>query len=266
MVAPFLCYIKGVGMCKLKESHHTMKHVNILGVPFSITNHSTLVEQLNQHIQKHEKSFVITANPEIVMRANQEEAYMKSLHRATYITADGIGIVKASRLLGQTLPERVTGYDVMIEMLKSADLNHYRIYLLGAHRDTLEEVKKHIQQFYPHIQVVGSHDGYFDWHHNTISEEIMQSSPDLVFVALGAPKQENWIAEHIDQFNKGVFLCVGGSFDVIAGKVKRAPLSWQNKNLEWFYRLLQQPTRWKRMLALPRFSYHVIRQKVKRSL
>ncbi|WP_394218225.1 WecB/TagA/CpsF family glycosyltransferase [Halobacillus trueperi] len=240
-----------------------MKHVNILGVPFSITDQSMLIDYIEHHIENKEKSFIITANPEIVMRANDDWDYMKNLQRATYITADGIGIVKASRILGQTVPERVTGYDVMMELLRVSDVKKYKIYLLGAEQDTLQAAKTNIQLLYPHIEVVGSHDGYFNWNENTITEEIKKVQPDLIFVALGAPKQEKWIAEHIDQFDHGVFICVGGSFDVVAGKVKRAPLSWQNKNLEWLYRLLKQPSRWRRMLALPRFTYHVIKQKVR---
>lgn len=250
-------------MCLSKESHHNMKHVNILGVPFSITNHKTLIDHIERHIQREEKSFIITANPEIVMRANDDGSYMANLHRATYITADGIGIVKASRILGQAVPERVTGYDVMMELLHLSNQNKYKIYLLGAHRDTLEAAKANINITHPHIEIVGSHEGYFDWNENSIVDEISEAQPDLVFVALGAPKQEKWIAEHLDYFDQGVFICVGGSFDVVAGKVKRAPMSWQNKNLEWLYRLLKQPSRWRRMLALPRFTYHVIKQKVK---
>jgi N-acetylglucosaminyldiphosphoundecaprenol N-acetyl-beta-D-mannosaminyltransferase len=102
--------------------------------------------------------------------------------------------------------------------------------------------------------IAGSHHGFFDWNKNTISEEIRASEPDIVFVALGFPKQEKWIAENISNFTKGLFIGVGGSIDVLAGEVKRAPEIWQKTNLEWFYRLLKQPSRWRRMLALPQFQ------------
>ncbi|MCP3031457.1 WecB/TagA/CpsF family glycosyltransferase [Halobacillus sp. A1] len=243
-----------------------MKHVNILGIPFSIINHDYLIKSLSQHVQSAEKSFVITANPEIVMQANEHHEYKNHLLRASYITADGIGIVKASKILKNPLPERVTGYDVMMDMLQLSCDHQYSIYLLGADKETLLSTKNNIEKQFPSIRIAGQHDGYFDWNNNRIAEDIHEKKPDIVFVALGAPKQETWISQHIDQFTKGVFICVGGSFDVISGNVKRAPLSWQNINLEWLYRLLKQPRRWRRMLALPRFSYRIIKQRVKNSL
>ncbi|KHE71542.1 WecB/TagA/CpsF family glycosyltransferase, partial [Halobacillus sp. BBL2006] len=121
-----------------------------------------------------------------------------------------------------------------------------------------------LQHFYPDIKIVGSHDGYFDWGKNDeVAMKVKQADPDLTFVALGAPKQEKWVAENIDSFDKGVFLCVGGSFDVIAGDVKRAPASWRKHNVEWLYRLIKQPKRWRRMLALPRFAFRIIKKKLR---
>ncbi|MCA0985204.1 WecB/TagA/CpsF family glycosyltransferase [Halobacillus yeomjeoni] len=242
-----------------------MKHVKIMGIPFTHIDHRTLVQKLETHIEQKEKSFVITANPEIVMRANEDHNYMRAIHKADYITADGIGIIKAAELFNHPLPGRVTGYDVMMDLLQISSQKKYRIYLLGAHRDTLEAAKRNIKLQYPHLDIVGAHEGYFDWDSNSISEEILQTRPDIIFVALGAPKQEKWIAENIHKFNHGIFLCVGGSLDVWGGKAERAPISWQNRNLEWLYRLLKQPRRWRRMLALPRFAYCVLRQKVKKT-
>ncbi|CDQ18922.1 WecB/TagA/CpsF family glycosyltransferase [Halobacillus karajensis] len=242
-----------------------MKQVNILGIPFTNIDHVTLVQQLQQHIEKREKSFVATANPEIVMRAHDDSYYMNCLQAASYITADGVGIVKASQLLKNPLPERVTGYDIMMEFLKKANENKYRIYLLGAKEDTLERAVKTINHDYPDIEVAGYRNGYFHWDDPTIAEDIERTKPDIIFVALGAPKQERWIAENFQTFGQGVFICVGGSIDVIAGDVKRAPIKWQNMNLEWLYRLMRQPSRWRRMHALPRFACRVIRQRFGRS-
>lgn len=240
-----------------------MKQVNILGIPFTNMDHVTLVQQLQLHIEQKEKSFVVTANPEIVMRAHDNPYYMDCLQAASYITADGIGIVKASQLLKNPLPERVTGYDIMMEFLQIADQKKYRIFMLGARENTLQRAIANVQNHYPHIEVVGSRNGYFDWGDSGVAEEIYEAQPDIVFVALGVPKQERWIAENFSKFNKGIFICVGGSIDVVAGDVKRAPMKWQNMNLEWLYRLVKQPSRWRRMHALPRFTYHVSKQKVK---
>jgi N-acetylglucosaminyldiphosphoundecaprenol N-acetyl-beta-D-mannosaminyltransferase len=116
---------------------------------------------------------------------------------------------------------------------------------------------------YPNVQIVGSHNGFFEMKDTSIPDDINACDPDLVLVALGCPRQENWISMYIDHFQKGVFIGVGGSFDSLAGNVQRAPEMWQKMNLEWFYRLLKQPSRWRRMLALPHFVMKVVGQKVK---
>lgn len=242
----------------------SLEHVDILGVPFVRVTRLQFVNQLKNHINSQQKAFVITANPEIVMKANEEPDYMRVVNQATYVTADGIGVVKAAKLLSTPLPERVAGYDTMIDLLELANHHHYRVYLLGAEQGTLEKAVRKINADYPYLEIVGSHNGYFDWKNNHIQLEIAETKPDLIFVALGVPRQENWIAQNIHLFNKGVFLGVGGSFDVLAGGVKRAPEVWQKANLEWFYRLLKQPSRIGRMLALPKFVLKVMSTKVSR--
>lgn len=242
-----------------------LERVHILGVPFVNTTRKQFVETLHQHIQQKEKAFVVTANPEIVMKANTDLHYKKIIQQADYITADGIGVVKAGQLLNTPLPERVTGYELMIDLLALANERAYRVYLLGAAEETLQKTIKNMQHTYPKVKLVGSHHGFFDWNSSHIQQEIEEKKPDLIFVALGVPRQEQWIAEHIETFEKGIFIGVGGSFDVIAGTVKRAPVAWQKANLEWLYRIIKQPSRLKRSLALPRFALKVLWQKVKGS-
>jgi N-acetylglucosaminyldiphosphoundecaprenol N-acetyl-beta-D-mannosaminyltransferase len=243
----------------------SIKYVDIMGVPFLHTDQKQFIDMLDQHIKKKEKTFVVTANPEIVMKAQEDNEFMSIVKKATYVTADGIGVVKAAQLLNNPLPGRVTGYDSMVELLKLSNEKNYKIFLLGAKAETLETAIHNIQRDYPAINIVGSQDGFFDWEQNTINERIEELQPDLVFVALGVPRQEKWISANIDDFDKGVFIGVGGSFDVFAGTVQRAPEIWQKLNLEWFYRLLKQPSRWKRMLALPRFAIKVLSQRAKKS-
>ncbi|MCC2250630.1 MAG: WecB/TagA/CpsF family glycosyltransferase [Bacillota bacterium] len=240
-----------------------MKHVTIMDIPFLNTNQHSFVQLLNQRIQKKEKTFIVTANPEVVMKANHDQQFMQHLQHATYVVADGIGIVKAAKLLNQPLPERVTGYDTMIDLLKLADKNRYRIFLLGAKEGTLEKTVNEISTRYPNIEIVGSQHGYFDRESKDITASIARLQPDITFVALGCPGQESWIANNLSNFDYGIFMGVGGSFDVIAGTVKRAPMIFQKLNLEWFYRLLKQPTRWRRMLTLPQFAFRIVRQKTK---
>ncbi|WP_404455670.1 WecB/TagA/CpsF family glycosyltransferase [Virgibacillus necropolis] len=242
-----------------------MKQVTIMGVPFLHTDQESFVSLLNQHIQQRDKTFVVTANPEIVMKANENHNFMDLVHRATYVVADGIGVVKAAQLLNRPLPGRVTGYDTMVQLLEIANKKQYSVFLLGAQNETLNKATDNIANDYPGVNIVGSHDGFFDWENNDIAKNIAELKPDITFVALGVPRQEKWISENWSKFNQGVFIGVGGSFDVVAGTVQRAPIFWQKVNLEWLYRIAKQPSRWKRALALPRFAIQIIKQKVKGS-
>lgn len=240
-----------------------MKQVHIMGIPFTYTDQKSFVSLLDHRVQEKQKTFVVTANPEIVMRAYDDPGFMDTLLKATYIIADGIGIVKAAKMLKNPLPERVTGFDTMVQLIDIANQKNYRVYLLGATNDTLQKAKNNLYKQYPDLNIVGSHHGYFDRENNAIADEIADLKPDLVFVALGVQKQEQWISENLSSFEQGVFIGVGGSIDVIGGTVKRAPVSWQKLNSEWFYRFLQQPTRWRRMLALPRFALKVLKLKIR---
>lgn len=240
-----------------------MRHVEIMGVPFLHIDQNNFAKLLVERTVNKEKTFVITANPEIVMRANEDPTLKQYINEATYICADGIGVVKAASILGEDLPGRVTGYDTMIELLKAGNEKRFKVYLLGAQKETIEKTVANIQRDYPNVEIVGYHDGFFDWNNNTIAEEAAALEPDLIFTALGVPRQEKWIYENMDKFSHGVFMGIGGSFDVIAGTVKRAPVIWQKLNLEWLYRLLKQPTRFKRMLVLPQFALKVFSMKRK---
>ncbi|MFS0864975.1 WecB/TagA/CpsF family glycosyltransferase [Fredinandcohnia sp. 179-A 10B2 NHS] len=237
--------------------------VDILGVEFINTTLLQLVNTLTTRLKNEEKTFIVTANPEIVMQSIQDEEYKKALDSANMVIADGIGVVIASKILQNPLPERVAGYDLMLKLLEVANNESYKVYLLGAEETVLAKTISNIEKQYENVQIVGSHHGFFDSNNIEISNQIKDLQPDLVFVALGVPRQEKWIYQNLKQMNKGIFIGVGGSFDVIAGNVKRAPEIWQKLNLEWFYRLVKQPSRWKRMLALPQFIIKVILKKFK---
>jgi N-acetylglucosaminyldiphosphoundecaprenol N-acetyl-beta-D-mannosaminyltransferase len=238
--------------------------VSILGVNFYKTTMDGIKHKIIERTKKKERTFIVTANPEIVMQAQQDDHYYDMLQRANYVIADGIGIVKAAALLNNPVPERVAGFDLMIELLKVANENHYSIYMLGGEDKVLQAAAATITSTYPNINIVGKHHGFFDWNSEHIQQEIKDTKPDFVFVALGLPRQEKWIGENISEFEQGTFIGVGGSFDVLAGVVKRAPQVWQTLNIEWLYRLLKQPTRWKRMLVLPKFAMIMLKHKYKK--
>ncbi|MBT2693699.1 WecB/TagA/CpsF family glycosyltransferase [Bacillus sp. ISL-55] len=240
----------------------TMNKINILNMRFDSLLAKELVGKLSNRVAQSEKTFVVTANPEIVMYGEKDERYLDVVNQADYVIPDGYGVILGSRILGRPLPERIPGFDLMNELLKSGNDKGWKVYLLGAKNEVVSKAVENIKMKYPQLEIVGWHDGYFDWETNEITEEIIGLEPDLVFVALGFPKQEMWISENLPSFSKGLFMGVGGSFDVWAGTVKRAPEIWQRLNLEWFYRLIQQPSRWKRMLVLPLFVLKVISKKL----
>ena len=225
--------------------------VNILNVPFIKTTNAGFVQQLQTDILAHRNRFVVTANPEILMYAREHPDYQQVLTQADYITPDGIGVIQGAQILGTPLPERITGYDTLLTLLEWGSQQHQRIFLLGAKSAVLKQVTTIVQRAYPGIVVAGARDGYYD-DEQTVVDQIVAAQPDMVFVATGFPKQEFFIAEHRQRLD-ALWMGVGGSFDVIAGAVKRAPLFWQKHHVEWLYRLIQEPSRFKRMLVLPRY-------------
>ncbi|NMB17959.1 MAG: WecB/TagA/CpsF family glycosyltransferase [Erysipelothrix sp.] len=233
-----------------------LKHVNIMGIPFiNLTKHNLLKRVLNS---KTNKTFIVTANPEIVMYTRTSEQYRSSINKADYIVADGIGIILASKWLKQPLPERIAGFDLMLSMIEHAENNKKSCYFLGASESVNQKAIKKLKVMFPNLIIAGHHHGFFDLNDEKVVEIVKSSNADLVFVALGMPKQEQWIAKNIDSFSKGIFMGVGGSFDVVAGEVKRAPDIWIKLNLEWLYRLIKQPFRWKRVVKVFEFMFLIV--------
>lgn len=238
------------------------KHtVEILGIPFLNGKFQEVVQFLTERIEKQIKTFIVTANPEIVMYAQDNQPYQQIIKGADLIVPDGIGVIIAARILRNPIQERIAGYDLMLQLLQLADQLKWRIYLLGGRPESNEKAVKHIAVQYPNVQIAGAHHGYFRGEEDKIADEVCHANADIVFVALGFPKQEQWIAAHYDSCSKGLFMGVGGSIDVLAGVVKRAPAVWQNMNMEWLYRLIKQPSRWRRMLALPKFLFEIFGQR-----
>jgi len=235
--------------------------VTVLGIDFVNKHFGQVVEDLIARIDSKQKSFIVTANPEIVMYAHEHPDYKKIIQSADMVVPDGYGIILASKILGTPIIERVAGYDLTIRLLELGNKKKLKIYLLGGREETNQKAVDNIHSSYPDIQIVGRHHGFFDWEKSNVTAEIKAANPDVVFVALGFPRQEKWIAKHLDQFSHGLFMGVGGSIDVLAGEVQRAPRIWQKLNLEWFYRLISQPSRWRRMLAIPRFIKQIFKLK-----
>ncbi|MBC9825890.1 WecB/TagA/CpsF family glycosyltransferase [Carnobacterium inhibens] len=237
--------------------------VSVLGVSFDNKTKETFLKELIERIRHNKKTFVVTANPEIVMYAKKNADYMSLLNEADYIAADGIGIIKGAKILETPIVERVAGFDLLTNLLEKASQQGSRVYFLGAKEDVLQSAVQNVQKKYPSIQIVGSRNGYFDFSDSSIIEAVQATQPDMVFVALGFPKQEQWIHQYMTTASKGLLMGVGGSFDVLSGKSKRAPKLFIDLNIEWLYRLIKQPTRLKRMMVLPQFLLEVKREKKK---
>lgn len=226
--------------------------LNILNIPIDALTLKEAAGQLQRYIGQATPRLVVTANPEIIMLARQDPEFGEILAGADMITADGIGVVVAARLLGIPLKERVTGIDLSRELFRLAQAKGYRIYLLGAAPGVAEKAALNLSKDFPGLQIVGCHDGYFA-EDGPVVADIRAKAPDVLLVALGMGKQEKWIWRHKAALGVPVAIGVGGSLDVYAGLVRRAPRWMRKTGLEWLYRLLRQPSRFGRMLALPYF-------------
>lgn len=237
------------------------KYVKVLDLPFIAEDRKTILNLIAKRVDNEEKTFIITANAEIAMYARENKEYLELTKKSNYIVADGIGIVKGAKILNENIPERIPGIELMMDMLEYGNLNNKKVYFYGAKPDTIEKMVTILKNKYPKLNIVGYHHGYHDDSDNKIMNEVIQLKPDYVFVAKGCPLQDEWITKVLDNVDKGVFMGVGGSFDVISGNVKRAPELWQKLNLEWMYRLLSNPQRIGRYVSLPKFVIEVLKDR-----
>lgn len=234
--------------------------VNILGIDFSKLNLKETVDLIDSKIsERSNKIFhLITVNPEIAVQIQEDQELKKISLEADLITPDGVGIVFASRLKGNPIEERVTGYDLLIETLNVGQQKGWSFYLLGSDEEVNRKASEYIIKNYPNVKIAGRHHGYFKKEEeNKIVEDIRSSTPDILIVALGSPLADKWIYSHKNDINAKVVFGVGGSLDVITGKVKSTPEIWKRLNLEWLHRRITQPSRKERQKKLKVFAYRV---------
>lgn len=234
-----------------------MKKTNILGVNFNHIRHLEALEVILRALNEKKTLTVFTPNPEIVMEAYHDMSFREILNQGDLVVPDGIGVVIGSRLIGRALPERVAGYDLVQAMFSSIAKSTYTVYFFGAKEGVAQQAQQAMEKAYPGLKIVGCHHGYTQ---NTqeVLKHIQKVNPDIVLIGLGAPRQERFIIEHREQLANKVLIGVGGSFDGMAGIVKRAPDIFIKLGLEWFYRLIKQPSRFIRMLRLPYFLLKVV--------
>lgn len=237
------------------------ERLEILGVGIDKVNSQQALEKIGAFIASGQPHQIVTANAEIIYQASKNEKMRHVINNAQMVTADGSGVVWASRQLGEPLEQRVTGIDLVNSICEQSAKDKWKIYILGSAPGVAAAAAVNIRNKFPGCNIVGTHHGYFNAkEEKQILAELEQLKPDVLFVALGAPKQEYWIADHLTELGISVGMGIGGSMDVLSGNVKRAPKWMQKMSLEWLYRLLIQPTRFKRVLALPKFMLAVKKQ------
>lgn len=236
-----------------------MEKVDVMGVPFVNMTAAEAVDTICGYLNDGGGHIICTPNPEMVMLAQKDESFKDVLNKSDMNIPDGIGIIHASRIKGHPLKERIAGYDTVqavFEKIKSTDKT---VYMFGGKPGVTDAAKTEMEKVHKGLKIVGCANGYYDAEREKeIIEEIKTLKPDLLLVGIGFPKQEKWITEHRSELGFGAAIGVGGSFDVMSGQVKRAPDIFIKLGLEWFYRLITQPSRIGRMLQLPVFILKVM--------
>ena len=244
--------------------------VYVLGVRVDRISQQQALDAMEQMIAHHRANMgadtsrphcqqIITVNPEFVMAAQRNDAFREAINSAALVLADGTGVVWATRFLGKPTPERVTGIDTLPLLARRCAALGYRMYLLGAAPGIAEIAATRLQELAPGVEIAGTYAGSPALEEeDAIIERVRAAQADVLCVAYGAPAQDLWISRNLSRLPVAIAIGIGGAFDFLAGRQKRAPRAMQRLGLEWLYRLYREPSRWKRMLALPRFALQVV--------
>ena len=235
-----------------------MNRIDVLGVGFDNVNMTEAVKICEKMLEGNNANLIVTPNPEIVMKAKEDENYKKILNSASLVIPDGIGIIKGANILGTPLKERVPGYDLICNLLEKYKDGSKSFYFWGSKPGVAIIAKDKLKEKYPNIKIVGTEDGYFDDEKKQkIIEDISSKKPDILLLGIGFPRQEKLIYELIPKNIFKIAIGCGGSIDVLSGTVKRAPKLFIKLHIEWSWRLIKQPSRIGRMMVLPKFLSEV---------
>ena len=233
--------------------------INILGVAFDALTLGEAEERADALLCSGAGGYIVTANPEIVLRCREDAAYAAAVNGAKLVLADGVGDLCAARILGTPLPGRVAGADLVPRLLARLSERGGSVFLYGARPGVAERAGESLQSACPGLRIAGTENGYIS-DETALLEALEREKPDLLLLGLGAPRQELWMAEN-RQRTPAVMIGVGGLLDVFAGDIPRAPESWQRLGLEWLYRLLCEPRRFKRVIRLPKILLLALRER-----
>ncbi len=239
-----------------------LKSLKLLGMRVDIVTMNETIAYCKKIISSKQFSHIVTVNTEMIMQAQKNKKLAEIINKAYLAIPDGAGVVLAAKYYGHSIYERVTGFDLAKKLFTQAIKEKYRLFFLGATKEIIEKAKINVENNFPGILICGCNDGYFIPKDNEkIIEKINQVTPDILLVGLGVPKQEFWISNNADKLKISLAIGVGGTFDILAKTAKRAPLWMQNIHLEWFYRLIKEPYRFKRVLTLPKFVLAILKNK-----
>ncbi len=241
-----------------------MRSVEILGVRVDDATYDDLIDLVDAFVASGRPHQIVTLNTEMVVAAHEEASFAEILNSADLNVADGVGVMLAARLLGHPLRARVTGSDGIYRLAAHCARQGYRPFLLGAAPGVAEVAAERLAASNPDLEVAGVYAGSpLPEEEDGIIERVRAAEPDLLLVAYGVPAEEQWIARHRRRLGVPVMIGVGGTFDFVAGVTRRAPKWMRRWGLEWLYRLFQEPWRWRRQLALPKFLALVAKQKLR---
>lgn len=243
-----------------------MHRIDLMGCPMDVASMDETVNLIDNSVAEGRFTQHVVVNVAKLVNMRKDAELDASVRECDIINIDGMGVVLGARLLGHDVPERVAGVDLFHQLLAMSAQRGYSVFLLGAKDEVVTETARRVQQLYPALQLAGYHHGYFWDDEQAMVERIRESGAQLLFVAITSPKKENFINRWRDQLGVTFVMGVGGTFDVVAGKVKRAPLWMQKYGLEWLYRVLQEPGRmWKRYLVTNcQFAWMLLKAKLRR--
>lgn len=228
--------------------------IEILSIPIWNVTMDETRDYVFQWIDEGRAASIATANAEMLMKSKTDHELFHILKNADMVIPDGAGVLWAAEQQGKTFKERVTGFDLAYRLLQEATVRQTPVYLFGGAEGIVDKAVENCENKFGKLKLAGTHSGFFTAdEERDIIRDIRESGARILLVALGVPKQEKWIKQHLPELGPCVCIGVGGTFDVLAGKSGRAPEWMQHNRLEWLYRLFKEPTRFKRMLALPKF-------------
>jgi len=250
----------------LSEPRETEEEsVDMFGIPIARIDMEGALARVEQFVEERGPHMIVTSDTPILMRAHDDREFQEVVRSADIVTADGRGVVWMARVLGLPVRDRVSGADLVDRICERAAQRGYSVYLVGAQPGVADEAARKLQARYPGLRIAGVHHGYFSREEEPgVVRAIAEAHPDILLVAFGAPKQELWIREHRDEIQAPVAIGVGGTFDLLAGRAKRAPKWMQQAGLEWLYRALREPKRFPRLIALPRLVWMTLREAMRR--